>query len=614
MAAADGDGGDFEELVQYIKGNRGFDFTGYKRPSLQRRFQKRMQAVHVGSYSEYRLFLEQHPGEFIDLFNTILINVTAFFRDGVAWDYLQQEIVPRIVEESEGKPGIRVWSTGCATGEEAYSLAMSFAEAMPAETFRERVKIYATDVDEEALADGRHGIYQAARLDNVREDLRERYFDRVEQRYVVKADLRRAVIFGRHDVVQDPPISRIDLLTSRNTLMYFMPDAQARILANFHFALRDGGFLFLGKSEMMLSRSSLFSPVDLKRRVFQKVSSGEAFRPIPRGRPPVEPPEETVDVLMRDAGFETGPIAQLVVDRAGNLTLANMQARALFNLAQRDVGKPLKDLEVSYKPVELRSQIDRAYAERHTISLRDVDWHQPSGEHRVMDVQVAPLVAADGQLVGVGISFVDVTRYKRLQDAVEHSKRDVEVAYEELQSTVEELETTNEELQSTNEELETTNEELQSTNEELETMNEELQSTNEELETINDELNQRTEELNQTNVFLESILGSLDAGVVVVDVDLRVSAWNEGAHELWGLRGEEVQGQHFMNLDIGLPTEKLRTPLRRLLAGESAEQPIVLDATNRRGRRIACRVRISPLADGEAPPRGLILFMEADPT
>jgi two-component system CheB/CheR fusion protein len=317
---------------------------------------------------------------------------------------------------------------------------------------------------------------------------------------------------------------------------------------------------------------------------------------------------------MRDAGFETGPIAQLVVDRAGNLTLANMQARALFNLAQRDVGKPLKDLEVSYKPVELRSQIDRAYAERHTISLRDVDWHQPSGEHRVMDVQVAPLVAADGQLVGVGISFVDVTRYKRLQDAVEHSKRDVEVAYEELQSTVEELETTNEELQSTNEELETTNEELQSTNEELETMNEELQSTNEELETINDELNQRTEELNQTNVFLESILGSLDAGVVVLDVDLRVSAWNEGAHELWGLRGEEVQGQHFMNLDIGLPTEKLRTPLRRLLAGESAEQPIVLDATNRRGRRIACRVRISPLADGEAPPRGLILFMEADPT
>jgi two-component system CheB/CheR fusion protein len=610
MTAAS-NGTDFEQLVEYIKTNRGFDFGGYKRPSLQRRFQKRMQSVHVGSYAEYQLYLERHPDEFIDLFNTILINVTAFFRDGAAWDYLRQEVIPRIVEESSTQPGIRVWSTGCASGEEAYSLAMSFAEAMPADAFRERVKIYATDVDEEALSDGRHGIYPASRLDNVPPELRERYFERIEQRFVVKPDLRRSVIFGRHDVVQDPPISRIDLLTSRNTLMYFTPDAQSRIIANFHFALRDGGFLFLGKSEMMLSRSSVFTPVDLKRRVFQKVSHPEAYRPIPRRpQPDREWPDGSLGMVMREVGFESAPIAQLIVDRAGNLTLANMQARQLFDLAQRDVGKPLKDLEISYKPVELRSQIDRAYAERHAISLRDVDWHHPSGEQRVIDVQIAPLVAADGQLVGVGVSFVDVTRYKRLQDAVEHSKRDVEVAYEELQSTVEELETTNEELQSTNEELETTNEELQSTNEELETMNEELQSTNEELETINDELNQRTDELNQTNLFLESILGSLDAGVVVLDAQLRINAWNEGAHELWGLRGDEVQGQHFMNLDIGLPVEKLRTPLRKLLAGERVDQPVTVEATNRRGRPISCRVRLSPLADGDALPRGAILFME----
>jgi two-component system CheB/CheR fusion protein len=609
MAAVDGS--DFEQLVEYIRANRGFDFTGYKRPSLQRRFQRRMQTLHVESFDEYRIFLEQHPDEFIDLFNTILINVTAFFRDGASWDYLRQDVIPRLIEEADGNPGIRVWSTGCATGEEAYSLAMSFAEAMSPDQFRERVKIYATDVDEEALSDGRHGIYPASRLDNVPTELRERYFDRVEQRYIVKPDLRRSVIFGRHDVVQDPPISRIDLLTSRNTLMYFTPDAQARILANFHFALRDGGVLFLGKSEMMLSRSSLFTPVDLKRRVFQKVSRPEALRAIPRPRPPDEL-ESALDVQMREAGFESLPVAQLIVDRDGNLTLANMQARTLFNLAQRDVGRPLKDLEVSYKPIELRSQIDRAYAERHTISLRDVDWHHPAGDHRVIDVQVAPLISADGALVGVGISFVDVTRYKRLQEAVEHSKRDVEVAYEELQSTVEELETTNEELQSTNEELETTNEELQSTNEELETMNEELQSTNEELETINDELNLRTDELNQTNSFLESILASLEAGVVVLDAELRVTAWNEGARDLWGLNGEEVQGQHFMNLDIGLPVEKLRTPLRKLLAGAAVEQPILVEATNRRGRTITCRVGVSPLADGHDGLRGVILFMEID--
>jgi two-component system CheB/CheR fusion protein len=606
------DDADFEELVDYIKSNRGFDFTGYKRPSLQRRFQKRMQSVKVGSYGEYRLYLEQHPDEFIDLFNTILINVTAFFRDAPAWDYIRQEIVPRLVDSADSAPAIRIWSTGCASGEEAYSLAMCFAEAMPGDAFRERVKIYATDVDEEALTEGRHGVYPASKLDNVSDDLRERYFERVEQRFVVKPDLRRTVIFGRHDVVQDPPISRIDLLTSRNTLMYFTPDAQTRILANFHFALRNGGYLFLGKSEMMLSRSNLFAPIDLKRRVFEKIPRSDAFRPPPRPRHADEHAESIADVLMREAGFETAPIAQLIVDRSGHLTLANMQARTLFNLAQRDVGKPLKDLEVSYKPVELRSQIDRAYAERHAISLRDVEWAHPSGEQRVMDVQVAPLVSGDGTLVGVGISFVEVTRYKRLQDAVEHSKRDVEVAYEELQSTVEELETTNEELQSTNEELETTNEELQSTNEELETMNEELQSTNEELETINDELNQRTDELNQSNFFLESILGSLEAGVVVLDAELRVTAWNAGARELWGLRGDEVQGQHFMNLDIGLPVEKLRTPLRRVLAGSDTDHALVVDATNRRGRGIRTRIRLSPLADGGDGPRGLIVFMEAD--
>jgi len=230
----------------------------------------------------------------------------------------------------------------------------------------------------------------------------------------------------------------------------------------------------------------------------------------------------------------------------------------------------------------------------------------------VTDVQVAPLVSAEGALVGVSISFVDVTRFKRLQEAVEKSKRDVEVAYEELQSTVEELETTNEELQSTNEELETTNEELQSTNEELETMNEELQSTNEELETINDELNQRTDELNQTNFFLESILRSLDAGVVVLDDELRVAAWNEGARDLWGLTADEAQGQHFMNLDIGLPVERLNGALRHVLAGGDLEQPVVLQATNRRGRPVGVRVRLSPLANGGDAPRGLIVFMEAE--
>jgi len=209
--------------------------------------------------------------------------LTGFFPDGAAWDFIRGEIVPRLVEESETRD-IRIWSTGCASGEEAYSLALCFAEAMPNDGFRDRLKIYATDVDEEALTDARHGIYAAAKLDNVPNDLRERYLERIDQRYLVKRDLRRSVVFGRHDVVRDPPISRIDLLTSRNTLMDFTPEAQSQILANFHFALREQGYLYLGTAELMPGRPSLFTPIDLERRVFQKTPRHDASRRLPRAR------------------------------------------------------------------------------------------------------------------------------------------------------------------------------------------------------------------------------------------------------------------------------------------------------------------------------------------
>jgi two-component system CheB/CheR fusion protein len=600
---------DLEPLLEYIRSSRGFDFTGYKRPTLQRRIEKRMQTVRAESYEGYKSYLEGHPDEFVALFNTILINVTAFFRDAPVWDYLRREIVPEIVEQAQ--PSIRIWSTGCASGEEAYSLAMCFAEALPEAEVGSRLKIYATDVDEEALSEARHGSYTTEQVEHVPSDLRARYFEQVDQHFRVVAPLRRAVIFGRHDIVQDPPISRIDLLASRNTLMYFTPEAQRRIVANFHFALNNGGYLLLGKSEMMLGRSPLFTPADMKRRVFRKAVGTEPW-PMPRTRP--EPPEhdDEEDGSVRDAGFESGPVAQLIIDLEGHVSAANLQARTLFNLALRDVGRPLKDLEVSYRPVELRSQIEKAHAERHAIALRDVEWTLQNGQLRVMDVQVAPLFGGDGSIVGVGISFVDMTRHKRLQEAVEHSKRDIETAYEELQSTSEELETTNEELQSTNEELETTNEELQSSNEELETMNEELQSTNEELQTINDELNQRTEDLNQTNYFLESILGSLNDAVVVLDEELRVHGWNERARDLWGLSYDDVHGKHFMNLDIGLPVDRLRGALRAGLAGDVVN-PTAVDAIDRRGRAISCRIRISPVAPGGTGSRGVILFMEATP-
>jgi two-component system CheB/CheR fusion protein len=199
---------------------------------------------------------------------------------------------------------------------------------------------------------------------------------------------------------------------------------------------------------------------------------------------------------------------------------------------------------------------------------------------------------------------------RRLREELELTNRDLETAYEELQSTNEELETTNEELQSTIEELETTNEELQSTNEELETMNAELQATNEELQTINDELRMRTGELDETNDFLESLLLSQRGGLVVVDSDLRISVWNDQSAELWGLRTDEAPGQHFLNIDIGLPVEELRQPIKAILAGDTDDETIDLDATNRRGREFRCRLSLTPLINRARQIRGVILLME----
>jgi two-component system, chemotaxis family, CheB/CheR fusion protein len=527
---------------------------------------------------------------------------------------VRDRIVPRILEVRDPADPIRIWSTGCATGEEAYTLAMLFAEQMGEEAFKLCVKIYATDVDDSALSVGRHATYTRKQLEPIPAELLERYFEQPVNGddFSFRADLRRSVIFGRHDLVQDPPISRIDLLVSRNTLMYFDSETQSRILSNFHFALRDDGLLFLGKSEVLVARSPVFVPVDLKRRVFAKVPAATARDrvSVPRILGPLDAEDFEAASLLRDAGFEAASIAQIVIDRAGRLALANMQARMLFGLGQRDIGSLLQDLELSYRPVELRSRIEQVYSERHAITLRDVEWRQ-GAEVRVVDVHVQPLTSTTGEGVGTAVSITDVTRYRRLQEALQESKREVETAYEELQSTNEELETTNEELQSTNEELETTNEELQSTNEELETMNEELQSTNEELETINDELQQRTDELNEVNAFLEAVLGSLRAGVAVVDRELRIQAWNASARELWGLRSDEVQGEHFLNLDIGLPVDQLRKPIRDALSSET-QRELVLDGVDRRGRPVRCRVNVGPLGRDGVKPRGAIVMMEPD--
>ncbi|HYS00936.1 MAG TPA: CheR family methyltransferase [Candidatus Eisenbacteria bacterium] len=602
----------FEKLLLFLRQSRGFDFTGYKRSTLQRRVKHRMDQVGISNYPDYHEYLKQHHEEFSFLFTTILINVTSFFRDPPAWEYLSAEVLPRLIAAKGATEPIRVWSAGCASGEEAYTVAMVLVEALGMSQFRERVKVYATDVDEDALRKARQGIFVDKDLEEVPAGLREKYFEASGGRYLFRGDLRRTVIFGRHDLLQDAPISRIDLLLCRNTLMYFEAETQARILARLHYALDDQGFLFVGKAEMLLTRESIFAPLDLKHRVFTKVGGPT----LPERKPPdtiaVEVREASnPQIRLRESAFDTALVAQIVVDPSGYLLLANASARQLFGLVAADIGRPIQDLEVSYRPLELRSRLDQVLRERQPLEVSQVERHLPSGATQVLDVSVAPLLDPEGDLLGASVAFADVSNYNQVHSQLERSRQELETASEELQSTNEELETTNEELQSTVEELETTNEELQSSNEELETMNEELESTNAQLQAINAELQQRSLQLDQVNRFMESILTGLRSGVVVVGTDLRVQLWNQRAEDLWGVRATEVVGQSLLTLDIGLPVADLAVPIRDCLAGkDGGSREVVLASTNRRGKSIRCKVMCTPLMGPSGPPEGAILLME----
>ena len=613
---------ELESLLGYVPASRGFDFSGYKRTTLTRRICKRMSDLQLDSFTDYRDLLEADVDEFNELFNTILINVTSFFRDKPAWDFVADHLIPELIEHTRPGEAVRVWSAGCASGEEAYTIAMLLAEALHLSELRDAVKIYATDIDQEALAQARAGVYPAKAMSDVPLAFQERYFDMNGERNVVRPGLRRAVIFGRHDLTADAPISRLDLLVCRNTLMYFNAETQSNILNRFHFALDTEGYLFLGKAEMLLSHTTMFSPLSMKFRLFTKNDAPPRLERAVPGLPAQEAPARSLGRSLRDMAMDAVPVALISVDIDGNLTYANAEARGVFGISLDDIGQPLGSLEISYRPAELRSRMEQAYSERRPVHLRAVERTFPDGSTQVFDVVVNPLAGADNGALGAAISFVDVTNVKRARDELQRARQDLETTYEELRSTNEELETTNEELQSsneelettneelhsTNEELETTNEELQSSNEELETMNEELRSTNEELETANQELRERAIEVEDLNDRLGSLLGSISSAVVVLDSELLIELWNPVAEHLWGLTTDEVTGRSLAALDIGLPIGPLQAAVRACLDGRSKKETVTVDGMVRTGRPARFEVVVTPIS-GPAPTSGVVLVI-----
>jgi two-component system, chemotaxis family, CheB/CheR fusion protein len=549
-------------FLAFVRERGGIDFGTYKRGTIQRRLQRRMIASGTGDLADYRRHLEEHPEEFARLTSSFLIKVTEFFRDPELFDHLRETIVPEIVDGArQAKRELRIWSAGCATGEEAYSLAMLVAEALGDDVGRLGVRIFATDLDLDAIAFARRGTYAASVVSDVPEELLSRWFTKTGDRYEVSKQLRGMTVFGQHDLGQRAPFPRVDLALCRNVLIYFTPELQRRALQLFAFSLREGGYLVLGKSESTTPLSDHFVLSDSRQKVFRRQGARVLIPPartfaglgapalqLPVARRPgwVEPAARDVDkpVSMADRAeqlFLRLPVGIVVVNQSYDVQLINLAARELLGIAGQAVAEDLVHQLESGLADPVRKLID---AVRRGTTPDPVVIERPSltaeqQQVRYVEIKVEPYTSGGTKRRGAAqedswilITATDVTgsigaarnlvdsatresgrreraieQAQALSDANEElrtANRDLTTANAELRTANEELLLASEEVQAATEEVETLNEELQATNEELETLNEELQATVEELNTTNDDLEARSVELQETALTVET--------------------------------------------------------------------------------------------------------------
>ncbi|MCY1046444.1 PAS domain-containing protein [Corallococcus sp. bb12-1] len=570
---------ELEAILEKVRQSRSFDFRNYKRATLQRRIERRMQATRCRTRTAYLALLERDPGEVNTLVSSMLIKLTTFFRDREVWQALEESLAELVRQRPDKE--LRIWSAGCATGEEAYSLAIAAAEALGPGYPGPELKVFGTDVDEGAIAAARRGVYAPEQLENVSKERLARWFVRTGNTFTVRKEIRRAVVFGVNNLVSDAPVSRIDIILCRNVFIYLDSDLQKRVLARFQFALRRNGLLMLGRSELIPFAARLFRPVDLARRIYRKdvhvgLATTTQDRLIPERTPAphlIATAVETEHPFLRDM-LDSQPCPIIATDNDDTVTFWSRAAARLWNRDEGDVlGKKLSALElggfVGDLLIEQTGRVRNGRTEREfSLGVLEI----PGGGSVTLRTQVVPLRERAGARRGLLYITHDVTQVRELEQALRRAQEELQAinlrmqsSNEELRASNEELETTNEELQSTNEELETTNEELQSTNEELETTNEELQSTNAELDTTNRELAHRTLEMDSLTFTQRTIIRSLSAAVLVLEGDGRITTWNLAAERLLGLTEREAVGQKLWSLHVPALKRPLLQKLRRHL-------------------------------------------------
>ena len=537
-----------ETLIEDMAIAGGPDFRGYKRNSLERSLRKRMNDLKLDSLRGYADFFVHNRSEVNHLQQTLLINVTAFFRDSLAWEALARQALPRLLDPLRPGDTFHAWCAGCATGEEAFSLAILLAEYLGPELKHLNVTIHATDIDEEALKVARKAEYPEDRFNAVSPRLQEQYFDFMGTSTLrVKSEIRRMVIFRRSNLAIDAPIAPVHLLICRNLLIYFDRELQKKVIGQFSDALANGGVLFLGRAESPPPAYQHFQPLNTKWRIYQRrlgevraETGGQTTTSMERPDPELDP----LRCVLRSI-VSALPQAVLFLDATDTIGTVNEAARRLWQLSGSLEGTHITSTILTEQSRELCEYFQRSHRsgeEPLELELRS----RAEGKERRVLVRLQNLLDAQKKRVGTLIYAEDVSHREELRTAV----RDLESTGEELRSSKEALRITNEELQATNEELENTNSALQSMNEELETTNEELHSLNEELEAANDELEMRTRELDETNRRYAETLEHMPSPVVLVNEHSKIALWNSAAESFFALESRHAVGCHVQDLPL----------------------------------------------------------------
>lgn len=549
------------EIYAILRNQVGHDFSGYKVKTFDRRVLRRMQVAQRDTLEAYLELLRREPKEAGALFRDLLINVTNFFRDAEAFDKLAEIVIPRLLEGRGADDVVRVWVPGCATGEEVYSVAILMREYMERLAAVPRVQIFATDIDERALAIARAGRYPEGLLDNLTPERRKRYFIEDGGSSVLTKDVRDLCVFLPHSVIRDPPFSRIDLISCRNLLIYFGPDIQNQVIPTFHYALRPGGYLFLGTSESVSQFADVFTPLDKKQRIFRSRDTRSGSLPLPAlvgstarlfpspstqiVRPQLSGGTVVRQAVERQVLERFGP-AHVVATRDGDVVYYSPRTGKYLEPAAGAPTRQLVNMARKGLRLDLRTAFADAVDRNARVTREGLAVETEDGRIQLVTLTVEPMAESDEDRPLFLVLFADEgsvlsreTALTRAQlqhgGAVAHLETELRETRERLQSLIEEYETALEELKSSNEELVSVNEELQSTNEELEASKEELQSLNEELHTVNAELNLKVEALDRANSDLQNLFESTPLATVFLDRNLAIRSYTPAVTDIFNI-------------------------------------------------------------------------------